>query len=88
MPDTPKTPSAESVAEAERLFLANGASEAACVCDWRVALDRPTPCLFCRVALALDAARIAGLRRAAEFSYARLARERVTAILETLKLTP
>ena len=32
--------------------------------------------------------RAAGLRRAAEFSYARLARERVSAILETLKLTP
>jgi hypothetical protein len=32
--------------------------------------------------------RAAGLKRAADFSYARLTRERVTAILETLKLTP
>jgi alpha-1,3-rhamnosyl/mannosyltransferase len=32
--------------------------------------------------------RAAGLKRAAEFSYARLARERVAAILETLKLKP
>ena len=32
--------------------------------------------------------RAAGLKRAAEFSYARLARERVTAILETLQATP
>jgi hypothetical protein len=29
--------------------------------------------------------RAAGLKRAAEFSYARLARERVTAILDTLQ---
>ncbi len=32
--------------------------------------------------------RTAGLKRAADFSYARLTRERVTAILETLKATP
>jgi glycosyltransferase involved in cell wall biosynthesis len=31
--------------------------------------------------------RAAGLKRAAEFSYARLARERMTAILATLKQT-